>query len=629
MSVGQAAPGGVRPGRRALLVSGTKALRLVWRSAPGQMLGFSAIAVAGGVIPIVAAWSTKIVLDRLVSPGPVGVVVGLAIGLACVGVIGAVSAQLGRYLQGEVDRRVGLRAQDELFTAVEGFAGLGRFEDPAFLDRLRLAQRSADSAGQIVNSVFGLGRDAITLTGFVGSLAVISPVFTAVVVAAAIPALIVELRASRRRAEMMVRIGPAERWRFFYGNLLTTVDAAKEIRLFGLGPYLRGRMNDQLRTADAAHRDMDRRELATQGVLALASALISGGGLIWILVVAGRQGFTVGDVSVFVAATAGVQSALGGLVRTTAMTHRQLLLFDHYVAIVGACPDLPEPVASRSLPPLRHGIELCDVWFRYSDEHPWVLRGVDLYIPYGRSVALVGRNGAGKSTLVKLLCRFYDPTKGTIRWDGVDIRDVPVTELRERVGAVFQDFVAYDFSAADNIAMGDLGAIGDTSRIEGAARHAGVHYTLAALPHGYDTLLTRTFASASIDDDPQVGVTLSGGQWQRVALARAFLREDRDLMILDEPSAGLDAEAEHDVHTRLRQVRAGRTSVLITHRLGAVRDADLIVVISGEEIIEQGDHPELMAAGGAYARMFALQAAGYVAARETPVDSADLSGERR
>jgi ATP-binding cassette subfamily B protein len=571
----------------------------------------TAATLVSGAVPIAAAWLTKVVLDRIVAPGPSGAVVGLAVGLACAGVIGAVLPQLGQYLQGEADRRIGLHAQDELFSAVERYTGLRRFEEPVFLDRLRLAQHSAQSPGQIIGALFGLGRDTVTLVGFVVSLAVISPVFTAIVLASAIPALVIELRISRQRADMLLRIEPAERWQFFYSELLTTAEAAKEVRLFGLGTFLRGRMTNQLRTANSAHRALDRKDLAAQGALALLGALVSGGGLVWLLADAAEGRFTVGDVSIFVAAVAGVQGALGGLVHATAAAHRLLLLFGQYAAIVRSGPDLPEPAVPRALPPLRHGIELRDVWFRYSDEHPWVLRGVSLRIPCDRSVAFVGRNGAGKSTLVKLLCRFYDPTRGAILWDGVDLRDVPAAELRARIGAAFQDFVAYDFSAADNVAVGDLSALGDTSRIEAAARQAGIHHVLAGLPNGYDTLLTRLFSGMSLEDDPQAGVQLSGGQWQRVALARAFLRDDRDLMILDEPSAGLDAEAEHDIHTRLGRLRRGRTNVLITHRLGAVRDADLIVVLDDGEIAEQGAHDALLAAGGVYARMFTLQAAGY------------------
>jgi ATP-binding cassette subfamily B protein len=236
---------------------------------------------------------------------------------------------------------------------------------------------------------------------------------------------------------------------------------------------------------------------------------------------------------------------------------------------------------------------------------------VSLSIPYGRALALVGLNGAGKSTLVKLLCRFYDPTAGRITWDGVDLREMDVAALRDRIGAVFQDFMAYELSAAENVGLGDLAALHDRARIETAARRAEVHDTVVALPDGYDTMLTNAYYDDEDHDDPATGVLLSGGQWQRLALARAFMRDDRNLLILDEPTAGLDPQAEHTLHDQLRRHRQGRTSVLISHRLGAVRDADTIVVLADGVIVEQGTHEELLDSGAGYAKLFRLQAAGY------------------
>lgn len=251
------------------------------------------------------------------------------------------------------------------------------------------------------------------------------------------------------------------------------------------------------------------------------------------------------------------------------------------------------------------------MWFRYSDGHPWVLRGVDLVIPAGNAVGLVGLNGAGKSTLVKLLCRFYDPDHGVILWDGIDLRNMRPEDLRVRISGVFQDHVSYDLSAEDNIALGDADGYGDQDRIRAAASRAGMDDTLTALPRGYQTLLTRMFFSEADKQDPSSGVVLSGGQWQRIALARAFFRTGRDLMILDEPSDGLDPEAEAELHAQTRQHRQGRTSLIISHRLNTVRDADLLAVLQDGAVIEQGSHDTLMLADGVYARLFRLQATGY------------------
>jgi len=299
--------------------------------------------------------------------------------------------------------------------------------------------------------------------------------------------------------------------------------------------------------------------------------------------------------------------------------YRSLLLFDHYQQVVSAEPDLPVQGRLQPVPPLSRGVELRDVWFRYADDHPWILRGVDLVIPHGRAVALVGLNGAGKSTVVKLLCRFYDPTRGAVLWDGMDLRSLPVPDLRRRIGAVFQDFMDYDLSAAENIAVGDLSALGDWARIGRAARAAGVHEVIAGLPSGPDTLLSRVFFSQADKEDVETGVVLSGGQWQRVALARALLRDQQDLLILDEPSAGLDAEAEHEIHEQLRRLRRGRTSLLISHRLSTIREADNIIVLRDGRVTEQGPHAALMELGGAYARLFRLQARGYQTGAAEPV----------
>ncbi|MCA2222746.1 ABC transporter ATP-binding protein [Nonomuraea aurantiaca] len=597
-----------RAGIRDLASAAGEALSLTWRSAPGGVTGYVFLTLAEAAAPIATVWLTKSVIDRLTTPNEA--VAGLALGLAAAGLAAAALPGIGRYLRAQTGRLARADAIDRLFAAAERQVGLRRFEDPVFLDRLRLAQEGAGGTGDLVTGVCGSLNGVLSLIGFVGSLLILSPAMTALVLLAAVPALVAEVLLSRRRATMQWDIEQIHRREFFYSRLLTGVQAATEIRLFGIGAFLRARMMAERRRADTAENRMDRRELVTQGGLTTLSAAVAGAGLWWAITAARQGSLSVGDVAMFVAAVGGVQAALNMLVSSMASVHEGLLTFSHYVAVIRTEPDLAS-VDEGTAPVLRRGIELRDVWFRYSDDHPWVLRGVDLTIPHGRSVALVGLNGAGKSTLIRLLCRMYDPTRGRILWDGVDLRDIPPADLRERISAVFQDHMNYDMSAAENIGLGDLPALDDPARIKEAGVRAGVHETLSGLPRGYDTLLTRIFFSEADKGDPETGVVLSGGQWQRVALARALVRDGRDLMILDEPSSGLDPEAEHEVHTSIRKYRAGRTSLLISHRLSAVRDADLIAVLHDGLIAEQGPHEALLAADGHYARLFRLQASGY------------------
>ncbi|MFC7548090.1 ABC transporter ATP-binding protein [Plantactinospora sp. GCM10030261] len=593
--------------------SAARAVSLARRAAPHHLTGYLAVQVVGGLTPLAAAWLTKAVVDRLaVAPVRWGDIVGLTVALAAVGVTAALSPHANRYLRLELERRVRLECTGRLYAAVDRFTGLDRFEDPAFLDHLQTAQSSGiNGPGEVVDSGLGLLRSLIVVLGFAGTLLLLGPWVAVVVLASAAPAMVAEVAVSRRRADMMARIGPAQRRELFFASLLTNADAAKEVRLLGVGRYLWRRMTTEIRTINREHRRVDRRELTVQAALALLSALVTGGLLLFAVRSAVTGELSIGSVVLVVAAVGSVQAALAGLVTDTVSGYQALLLFRHYLVVVDAGPDLPVPAHPRPVPGLRSTIELRDVWFRYADDQPWVLRGVDLLIPAGRTTAVVGLNGAGKSTLVKLLCRLYDPDRGAVLWDGVDLREFDPVELRARIRTVFQDAVAYDLSVRENIAMGDLTALTDRARIEGAARTAGVHDVLRRLPRGYETLLTRSFFAEPGEDDPDAGVVLSGGQQQRLAIARGVLLDRADLLILDEPSSALDAEAEHDVHTRLRAVRQGRTGLLISHRLGVVREADVIVVLAGGEVTERGSHAELMALGGAYAGLFELQAAGY------------------
>jgi ATP-binding cassette, subfamily B, bacterial len=587
---------------------------LTLRAAPLTAITLLALSVVSGVLPVATTWLTKLILDRVGSPAATdgSIFVALGVGLAVVGAAGVVLTHATQFLDAELSRALALGSQRRLYEAVNRLHGLASLEQPRFHDRLQLALHAGrDGPGQLVHGLRGAVQSMIMTVGFLGTLAVLSPWMLAVVLVGAAPTLRIELGLSRRRAAAATSVGPAARREIFFGSLLTRLDAAKEVRLFGLGGFFRERMFGEIRFSQAANRKVDLRTLVTQGLLALLSASVTGAGLVWAVRAAARGDLTAGDISAFVASVAGVQFGLSSVAVRIGAVHNALLLFDHYQAIVTVVPDLVVAPRPLPVPPLRHGVEFRDVWFRYGPEHSWVLRGVNLTIPYGRSVGLVGLNGAGKSTIVKLLCRFYDPDRGSVEWDGIDIRLFEPGQLRSRIGAVFQDFMEYEMSAHENIGVGDLSALGDPGRITAAAKRADIHDAIVALPRRYDTMLSRIFAGHADEDHPAGGVLLSGGQWQRIALARAFVREDTDVLLLDEPSAGLDAAAEYQIHKRLHDYRRGRASLLISHRLAAVRDADQIVVLRDGVVVEEGDHEHLMHAEGAYAELFALQAAGY------------------
>jgi ATP-binding cassette subfamily B protein len=588
-------------------------IAMSWRAHRGAFCGMLALAAVAGLAPIASAWLLRAILDDLAADHGHGQLLRLALALGVAGAATAVLPGISQYLSAQSSRAVTRDATSRLFTAVTRLSGLATLEDPAFQDTLRFAQQAgASGPGQVLTGGISIVQSAITLAGFLIALVVLSPALAAIVTAAAVPAVFLQRGMARREASVMRGITHAQRRQLFFANLLSGLTAAKEIRLFGLGPFFHTRMLDELTEVQRASTQVDRRVLGVEATLALISAAVAAGGLLWAVSAAAAGRLSIGDLTMLVAALATVGATLGNMISSAAFTYQALLMFESYREVVSAPPDLPTPGRPTPAGPLRRGIEVDDVWFRYGPDKPWVLRGVSCRIPCGQAIALVGQNGAGKSTLVKLLCRFYDPVRGRILWDGTDLREMDPAELRDRLSVVFQDYMTYELSAAENIAVGDLGRASSPGLLHAAAGQAGIHDALAGLPKGYQTLLTRTYFDRADKENPETGVLLSGGQLQRVALARAYLRGGRDLMIMDEPSSGLDAEAEHDLHRQLRLHRRDQTTVLISHRLNTIRDADEIVVLSGGVITERGSHDDLMALSGTYAKLFTLQARGYV-----------------
>lgn len=602
--------------------------------------------LVGGAAPVAVAWLTMVVVNRLAAgSGLPGLTPPLAL-LCLTGFVMAVAQYADRYADRELGRRATVRGMSRLFGAVLAPIGIGELEDPAYQDRVRLAQQSITSGiTQLVHGLIGAAQPAITTAGYLVSLWTISPQVTWLVLASAGPALVAQLRLSGRREAVQRAMSPLMRRQLFYSMLMLDARAGTEIRLFGLGPLLRRRLLDEVTAGQRQDRAVDRATVWTETGLALLTAGVSAAALFGAADRIATGHTPIGGLALLLAALAGVQAALAGLLMQLTSLGPALGLYEVYHGIVGATPD--DVAATPTDPgPLRIGIEVRDVWFRYHADRDWVLRGVDLTLPAGTSTALVGLNGAGKSTLVKLLCRMYEPERGAITWDGTDIRLLDPEALRRRVGVLFQDYMTYAMTAGENIGVGEVSTLEpgplDLDRIRAAAEAAGIDAELAALPDGYGTMLGRMFAAPgpavsaasagaasvrrpAVAGSPRSapGTSLSGGQWQRVALARALLRRDADLLVLDEPSSGLDAVAEGQIHTRIGELRAGRTSLLISHRLAAVRGADQIVVLRDGRIVERGDHESLMLDDGVYAQLFRTQAAGY---QLTP---ADPTGGRR
>jgi ATP-binding cassette subfamily B protein len=476
---------------------------------------------------------------------------------------------------------------------------LAAFDDPAFHDRIARAQAGAFRAMNIVHGLIGMVQAAAGAIGSLVALAVIEPLLLPLALLAMVPGALL----SGRRADAYYRFAfamtPRDRERGYLAQLLTQRDPAKEVRAMGLAGFLR-RRHDRLydeRIAELA--DVTRRQtrwaliagLTTSAVIGATLALLVG------LALDGRLSLSAAAAAAGAMLLLGQRLAAGGF--TAEILLESALMIDDYMAFVSERPAAePEPAAE----PVPVGpVAAEEVWFTYPGATEPALRGVSLRIEPGEVVALVGANGSGKTTLAKLLAGLYVPDRGRIVLHGVDAAEGDREALRRQVAVVFQDFIRYALPARDNVALGRHERYADDEAVVAAAGRAGVHEEIEGLRDGYATQLGPVFLG---------GVDLSLGQWQKVALARLFFR-DAPFVILDEPTAALDARAEHDLFARIRELFGTRSVLLISHRFSTVRAADRIYVLDGGEVIERGSHAELMARGGTYAELFGLQASAY------------------
>jgi ATP-binding cassette, subfamily B, bacterial len=584
---------------------------MAWRGGRLTWVGTIGMAVATGLVSPVAAWVLKELINSLTGSHPATArVAELAAATVLLGALGLAMSDLSMVIAASCQRRIAVAVTSELYAAVNRIKGLAPFEQPGFQDSLRLAEQAAEETPTGLSSMLALGlQSATTIAGFAGILLATWPPMLALLAAACVPTAVVQLFLARRSATTREAMMRHYREWFLMRGLMSDPRAVTESRLLGLGEFFRTRLTGALHIATTADYAVKRRIAWTQGGTIGLGSLITAAGACLVAVRAADHQLGVGNFVMFLAAVGGTQGALMATANQWAGVGASLRLLRHYLDVLDAPGDLPvRPAAARTpTAPLRDGLELRDVWFRYGEDRDWVLRGIRAELPFGQATGLVGVNGAGKSTLIKLLCRLYDPQRGAILWDGVDLRELDPDELRARLAVTFQDFGTYDLTVAENIGLGDLGAFTDRTRITAAAALVDLDAPVRRLPNGYDTIVSRTFTGP----DGEAGTLLSGGQNQRLALARTLMRGHADLLVLDEPSSGLDADAEHRIHQVMQRYRHGRTSLLVSHRLSAVREADQILVLDAGRITERGTHDQLMSTAGSYARLFARQAGGY------------------
>jgi ATP-binding cassette subfamily B protein len=511
-------------------------------------------------------------------------------------VAGVVAGQRRRLLADKVSRA----AWDVLLDAGV-VAPLSDFEHPGFYDHLeRVRHNALQRPVQMTFSLVGAVGGAIGAASLVVVVGLLDPVMIPIVALAALPLALTQRRSARIDFGFVVDQTPASRERWYVREALLDRIAAKEIRAFDAGPLLRERYERSYDRFISDAAALVRRQTVI-GLFGIAMAGLVGLGALGVLAFqldTGSLGVaSAGAVLVSVQMLAGRMQQLAGSAGGIFENSLYLADLDAFAAARAPGSDCPRPPAPAGFP----GLSAEKLCYTYPATDAEVLHDIDLTLRPGEVVALVGENGSGKSTLAKVISGLLEPTSGRLLWGGVDVSGYDPASLRRNVAVVFQDFYRYQLPAALNIGLGRAEAAGDRDRIARAATAAEADGIISGLPDGYDTYLSREFAG---------GRDLSGGEWQRIALARAFFR-DAPLVVLDEPSAALDPIAEQSLFERIRELLAGRSVVLISHRFSTVRSADRIVVLARGRIVEQGSHDELIAAEGVYSEMFRIQAAGY------------------
>ncbi|MBV9938810.1 MAG: ABC transporter ATP-binding protein [Acidobacteriaceae bacterium] len=581
-------------------------LRIVWQTSPALSIATLLLRAISALFPLATLWISKLIIDlvvRALRHAPVDhsaiwklLILELLLAIA--------SDTTGRFIS-LVDSLLGDRFTNHISIRLMEHANsldLVSFEDPVFYDKMERARRQTTARLGMLAGLAGMAQQFLTLLSLLSAVIFFSPWLLVLLIVATVPVFFGETRFALLNYSMLYRYTPERRELDYLRYLGASNESAKEVKIFGLGKYLVERSKRLFERFYAENKGLATKRAVQGTLINLVPTGAYYGAYAFIILRALAGALTVGDLTLMVGAFSRSRNIMESLVSSLVGISEQALfikdLFDFFATnpAIASRPDaLPVPR------PIRRGFEFQNVSFSYPGSDRKVLDKISFEFYPGEKIALVGENGAGKTTLVKLLARLYDPTEGRILLDGIDLRDYNVDDLRHEIGVIFQDYMRYDMLAAENIGFGRIDELQDHERITNSAEKSLAAAVVAKLPNTYQQMLGRRFEG---------GVDLSTGQWQKVSLARAYMR-DAQILILDEPTASLDARAEFEVYQRFVDLTAGKMAVLISHRFSTVRMADRILVLENGQIVEQGSHGDLVQLGGKYAELFELQAAGY------------------
>jgi ATP-binding cassette subfamily B protein len=583
-------------------------LKLVWQTSPPIAVAVIVLRLIRALLPVATLYVGALIIDAVVKVAqlppaaqafdPILRLLALEFGLA------VLSDLLGRGIS-LLDSLLGERFTITTSLRLMAHAAtldLEDFEDSDVQDRLERARQQASGRTGLMSQLFNQAQDVVTIVSFGAGLTVYAPWLLVLMAAALVPAFFGEVHFNAQSYWMNYMRAPERRESDYLRMTAASVETAKEVKIFGLNDFLMARYKEIATGFFRANRRIAVRRAGWGSVLTAigTSAYYAAYAYIAWRTVHGE--FSIGDLTFLAGSFLRLRTLLEGLLSGLSGIAGQALYLDDLFSFFEIKPEIVSPADPRPFPsPIREGFTFEDVGFRYPGAEHWAVRHLSFTLRAGEVLALVGENGAGKTTLVKLVTRLYDPDEGRILLDGHDLREYDLFQVRANIGVIFQDFVRFHMTAADNIAVGRIEAREDRERIVHAAQASGADEVIRRLPDGYEQLIGKRW---------RTGMELSGGEWQKIAIARAYMREAQ-LLVLDEPTAALDARAEYEVFRRFKELSAGKTALLISHRFSSVRMADRIAVFAEGELEALGTHEELMAAGGRYKELFELQAAGY------------------